>query len=282
MIQQLSKAEPKISIQRLCGLLELPISSYDYTPVTRVADEVLGNKMKTIFEDTFYCYGKRRLAFELNKEESVTVGLFKTARLMKTLRLVAKRPKKPHYYAQGKERPTTPNLLKRAFNPTDLNTHWVGDITFIRSHQGWSYLATVMDLANREIVGYALSKTPDAQLAKQALTNAIAQHKPTTKGLMFHSDQGVQYTAKLFQETLLDHNMIQSMSRRGCCWDNAVQERFFLNLKTEYLNDLSFINHPSVAIAVERYISFYNYRRLNSAINYLTPVQKRQGLLKVA
>jgi putative transposase len=182
----------------------------------------------------------------------------------------------------GKEQPTTPHLLKRAFNPTDLNTRWVGDITYIRSHQGWSYLATVMDLANREIVGYAMSKTPDAKLAKKALTNAIATHQPNTKGLMFHSDQGVQYNAKLFKETLHGHKMIQSMSRRGNCWDNAVQERFFRNLKTEYLNDLTFINHQSVVAAVERYIGFYNYKRLNSAIDYLTPAQKRQELLKVA
>jgi len=110
------------------------------------------------------------------------MGVFKTARLMKTLGLVAKKPKKPHYYTVDKEQPTTPHLLKRAFNPSDLNTRWVGDITYIRSHQGWSYLATVMDLANREIVGYALSKTPDTKLVKKALTKAIATHQPNTQG----------------------------------------------------------------------------------------------------
>lgn len=277
----MSKAEPKVVIQRLCQLLEFPISSYYYRPVIRLVDEALKKKMNDIFEDSFHSYGKRRLAFEL-KKETFTIGVFKTAKLMKTLGLIAKRPRKPHYYTAGKERPTTPNLLKRAFNPSDINTHWVGDITFIRSHQGWSYLATVMDLANREIVGYALSKTPDAQLVKQALTNAIAKHQPSTQELMFHSDQGVQYSAKLFQETLHDHKMIQSMSRRGNCWDNAVQERFFRNLKTEYLNGLTFINHQSVVTAVERYIRFYNYKRLNSVIDYLTPVEKRHELLKVA
>lgn len=281
MIRQLSKAEPYIAIQRLCCLLELPISSYYYKPVSRPLDKVITEKMQAIFEDSFHSYGKRRLAFSLQKS-SFSIGVFKTARLMKTLGLVAKRPKKPHYYTMGKEQPATPNLLKRAFNPSEINTRWVGDITFIRSHQGWSYLATVMDLANREIVGYSLSRTPDAQLAKQALTNAIAQHQPTTKGLMFHSDQGVQYSAKLFQETLQNHNMVQSMSRRGNCWDNAVQERFFRNLKTEYLNDLTFINHQSVVAAVERYIGFYNYKRLNSAIDYLTPDEKRKELQKVA
>lgn len=123
---------------------------------------------------------------------------------MKTLGLVAKRPKLPHSYKTGKELPTIPNRLDRQFNPQTLYTHWVGDITYIRSHQGWTYLATVMDLGNREIVGYALSKMADAQLAKQALINAIGMHRPSTKGLMFHSDQGVQYCAKLFQQTLAD------------------------------------------------------------------------------
>ncbi|ETX09538.1 hypothetical protein MUS1_06810 [Marinomonas ushuaiensis DSM 15871] len=181
--------------------------------------------MVKVFEGSFQSYGKRPLAFEL-KKESFNIGVFKTARLMKTLGLVAKRPNKPHYYTAGKEQPTTPHLLKRAFNPSDLNTCWVGDITYICSYQGWSYLATVMDLANREIAGYALSKTPNTKLDKKALTNAIAKHQPKTQGLMFHSDQGVQYNAKLFKETLHNHKMIQSMSRRGCCWDNAVQERF--------------------------------------------------------
>lgn len=281
MIRQLSKAEPCISIQRLCCLLELPISSYYYKPVSRPLDKVIMEKMQAIFEDSFHSYGKHRLAFAL-QTSSFSVGVFKTARLMKALGLVAKRPKKSHYYTMGKEQPATPNLLKRAFNPSEINTRWVGDITFIRSHQGWSYLATVMDLANREIVGYLLSRTPDAQLAKQALTNAIAQHQPVTKGLMFHSDQGVQYSAKLFREALQNHNMVQSMSRRGNCWDNAVQESFFRNLKTEYLNDLTFINRQSVVAAVKRYIGFYNYKRLNSAIDYLTPAKKRKELQKVA
>jgi putative transposase len=99
---------------------------------------------------------------------------------------------------------------------------------------------------------------------------------------LFHSDQGVQYSATLFQDALKLHGITQSMSRRGNCWDNAVQERFFRNLKTEYLNGLSFINHRSVVSAVEHYIRYYNYKRLNSAIDYLTPAQKRLELLKAA
>lgn len=275
------KAEPNTAVEHLCKLLDLPVSNYYYRPVMRLAELKLHAKIQDIFEKSFDTYGKRRLAHQL-KLQNFKVGIFKTARLMKTLGLVAKRPKLPHSYKAGKELPTIPNRLDRQFNPQTLHTHWVGDITYIRSHQGWTYLATVMDLGNREIVGYALSKTADAQLAKQALINAITMHRPSTKGLMFHSDQGVQYCAKLFQQTLSDHGIIQSMSRRGCCWDNAVQERFFRNLKTEYLNDLNFISHQSVVAAVEKYILFYNYSRINSAIDYLTPVQKRQELQNVA
>ena len=281
MIKQVNKAEPKISIQKLCELLELPVSSYYYKTVMRPEDLELKEKMQEIFTQSFNTYGKRRMVKALQNED-FQLGIFKVSRLMKTLGLVAKRPKKPHYYPVGQALPNIANLLNREFNPSTLHTHWVGDITYIRSHQGWSYLATVMDLGNKEIVGYALSTTPDAQLAKQALTNAISKHQVQSKGLMFHSDQGVQYSAKLFKEALGLHQITQSMSRRGCCWDNAVQERFFRNLKTEYLNDLSFMNHQSVVVAVEKYIGFYNHKRLNSAIDYLTPVQKRLEMQKVA
>lgn len=277
----MSKAEPDTSLQKLCQLLEVPIASYYYKPVERPEDQNIKHAMIQIHQDNFATYGKIRMSKAL-KSQGFDIGTFKTSRLMKELGLIAKCPKKPHYYHIGKELPNIPNILKRKFEQQKVNTHWVGDITYIRSHQGWSYLATVMDLGNKEIVGYALSKTPDARLAKQALTNAIAKHQPNTANLLFHSDQGVQYTANLFKETLSLHKITQSMSRRGCCWDNAVQERFYRNLKTEYLNDLSFINHQSVVNAVEKYISYYNNKRLNSAIEYLTPTQKRQELLNVA
>lgn len=281
MISRMRKAEPKATVERLCGLLELPVSTYYYRPVIDIEMLNLELKAKEIFEASFGTYGKRRMSKAL-KKQGFEVGIFQASTLMKQLLLVAKRPRKPHYYPIGQEKPTIPNRLDRQFNPNTLHTHWVGDITYLRSHQGWSYLATVMDLGSKEIVGYALSQTPDAELAKKALTNAVAKHQPKTQGLMFHSDQGVQYCAKSFQQSLSDHGMIQSMSRRGCCWDNAVQERFFRNLKTEYLNDLTFINHQSVGSAVEQYIHFYNNKRLNSAVDYLTPAEKRQKLLNAA
>jgi transposase InsO family protein len=280
----MKKAEPKLNIQRVCQLFDVPISSYyeRQNRITEKPEEVLIiHEIKQIHDDNLHCYGRRRMFKEL-QNKGIDIGMFKVRRLMREAGVVAKTPKKPHYYPSGNEMPNIPNLLKRQFNPERINTHWVGDITYIRNHQGWSYLATVLDLSTKEIVGYALSKTPDAQLAKQALMNAIALVKPDTKKLMFHSDQGVQYSANLFRECLTLHGITQSMSRRGNCWDNAVQERFFRSLKSEYLNGLSFINHDSVIHAVTYYIRYYNNKRLNSALDYITPAQKRRVLCNAA
>jgi len=239
-------------------------------------------KIKSIANETNNSYGKRRMNVEL-LNNGLDIGLHQTASLMKKAGVVAIRPMKRHYYPNnGLEDKYFPNLLNREFRPGTLNTHWVGDITYIKTHQGWSYLACVLDLGSKEIVGYALSQTPNAQLAKEALTHAIKMQKPDTSQLMFHSDQGVQYSAHLFVNYLKKLKITQSMSRRGNCWDNAVMERFFRNLKTERLNPLSFINHRSAVKVILSYIRFYNYKRLNSAVDYLTPNQKSQKMKKAA
>lgn len=280
----MKKADSMLNLQRACQLFDVPISSYykqQEDETVCIEKEFIINKIKEIHEDNIHCYGRRRMKKAL-KKEGVIIGTFRVARLMKEAGVIAKTPKKPHYYPSGNEKPDIPNLLKRQFNPDTMNTHWVGDITYIRNHQGWSYLATVFDLGTKEVVGYALSQTPDAQLAKQALVNAIAFMQPDTSKLMFHSDQGVQYSANLFKECLSLHDITQSMSRRGNCWDNAVQERFFRSLKSEYLNGLIFINHRAVLDAVTFYIRYYNNKRLNSVIDYITPAQKRREMLNVA
>jgi|TARA_B110000240_G_scaffold131172_1_gene145613 putative transposase len=275
------KAEQNLNLSHLCQLFDVPVSSYYYQSVHKPNDAAYRDKLTVIHNENFQAYGRRRMKVAL-ADNGINLGVFKIARLMKQAGIIAQVPKKPHYYPSGKQKPNIPNELKRQFNPPQVNTHWVGDITYIRHHQGWSYLATVLDLGSREIVGYALSQTPDAQLARQALIQAVKIQQPKTSHLMFHSDQGVQYSANLFKQTLSLHRIKQSMSRRGNCWDNAVQERFFRSLKSEYLNGLSFVNHQAVVLAVEHYIRYYNNKRINSTIGYMTPVLKRQALLKVA
>ncbi|SHN93260.1 Mobile element protein [Bathymodiolus heckerae thiotrophic gill symbiont] len=280
MIDTMNKAD-KTAISKLCELFDVPVSSRYYKPVINTINEDIMEIMQKIHQENREAYGQRRMVAGL-EEQGINIGRTKVANLMDKANIVAKHPKKPHDYQGGKEKPSIPNVLKRQFVQPQADTHWVGDITYIRNHQGWSYLATVLDLGTREIVGYALSQTPDAALAKQALLNAIKLKQPSTKGLLFHSDQGVQYHARLCKQTLALHGMTQSMSRRGNCWDNAVQERFFRSLKSEYLNGLSFINHQSVVTTVDYYIRYYNNKRINSAIGYITPAQKRQDLPKVA
>lgn len=279
----MKRAFPGCQTKELCRLFSVPLSTHYYQINKQVGDEELKiiKQIKSIAIETKHTYGKRRMQIEL-MNRGIQMGLYKTASLMKNANVIAIRPKKRHRYTDGETHKKAENLLQRHFNPDSVHTHWVGDITYIKTYAGWSYLACVLDLGSREIMGWALSKKPNAALAKLALQQAINRHKPDTQHLLFHSDQGIQYSANEFIDYLNEQGITQSMSRRGNCWDNAVMERFFRNLKTERLNYLSFINHQSVINTVTNYINFYNYKRLHSAINYKTPHQKTQNMKKAA
>jgi transposase InsO family protein len=279
----MKKASPGYQSKELCTLFSIPLSTHYYQTNRQVSDEDQKTieRIKSIAIETQHTYGKRRTQVEL-ANQGIEIGIYKIASLMKKANVIAIKPKKRHSYPSGEVHKKAAHLLKRQFNPETIHTHWVGDITYIKTYTGWSYLACILDLGSREIMGWALSEEPNAELAKTALQHAIKKHQPNTRQLMFHSDQGVQYSANLFVDYLNELQLTQSMSRRGNCWDNAVMERFFRNLKTEQLNYLSFINHRSVIDAVTRYIGFYNYKRLHSAIDYMTPHQKTNEMKKAA
>lgn len=281
----MKKANQNYTITELCSLFRIKISTYYYQqqekPIKPEIIKILST-IKAVATETKNAYGKRRMHVAL-ESQGFCLGLYKTSSLMKKANVVAIRPQKKHYYPDsGEEHNKAPNLLQRQFEPGTINTHWVGDITYIRTHQGWCYLASVLDLGSKEIVGWAMSRSPNADLAKEALKMAIKKNQPNTTKLLFHSDQGVQYSAQLFVKYLNTLKITQSMSRRGNCWDNAVMERFFRSLKTERLNQLSLINHQSAVAVVEKYIYFYNYKRLHSAIGYVTPSHKAMELKKAA
>ena len=285
MISQIKKARSDYTVTELCAVFELSERTY-YAQQSSKPINIVEHKMIATIKATAVIaddsYGRRRHHASL-LEHGFKLSVNKTAKLMIKADVRAKKPSKKHYYPKaGKAHLIVANHLDRDFEQSTINTHWVGDITYIRTYQGWSYLACVLDLASKEVVGFALSKSPNAQLAKDALNHAIRKQRPDPTKLLFHSDQGVQYSAKLFVKHLNLLKIKQSMSRRGNCWDNSVMERFFRSLKSERLNHLTFISHDAVCHHVESYIYFYNYTRLHSSLGYITPAQKMAQLKKVA
>jgi transposase InsO family protein len=170
-------------------------------------------------------------------------------------------------------KPISPNLLNRNFDCLVPNKYWVGDITYIPTQEGWLYLATVIDLYSRNIIGWSMSDNMKSKLVNDALTMALFQRKPK-KGLIYHTDQGSQYASESHRDILKDHDIIQSMSRKGNCWDNAVAESFFHTLKTELTHHHNFKNRKEAKNIIFEYIEvFYNRIRIHSANNYLAPVE---------
>lgn len=168
--------------------------------------------------------------------------------------------------------------LKRKFNPKKINRYWVGDITYLPTTTGWLYLAVVMDLASRKIIGYSMSTSPNTELVSKAFQNALSNRQPIRWRLMFHSDQGVQYSSNKFSRELKDCGVLQSMSRRGECWDNAVIESFFGSMKKELnLKKSALISNKEMYGKIFNYIeTWYNPKRRHTTLNYMSPVEYEQ------
>ena len=232
-------------------------------PPARLLDQV-----KQIHAQNRHCYGSRRMAAALC-QQGVTVGRHRARTLMRQAGVQARHPR-PRYRHADKAAAAAPNHLNRQFQPARPNEVWAGDITYVATAAGWLYLAVVMDLFARRIIGWACSRSPDADLTVTALGRAWqARGKPAQ--VMFHSDQGVQYASTAFTTCLKDRGLVQSMSRRGNCWDNAVVERFFRSLKSEGRVE-HLADHAHAEHAIDDYMIFYNTERLHSSLGYTTPV----------
>ena len=171
--------------------------------------------------------------------EGYPLSRYRAIRLMIELDLVSCQMPKHRYKKANKEHITIPNILERQFAVVEPNTFWCGDVTYIWSGSRWVYLAVVMDLFSRKVIGWALSNSPDSELTMQALMMAY-QSRGQPKGVIFHSDQGTHYTSRKFRQRLWRYQITQSMSRRGNCWDNAPMERFFRSLKTEWVPSIGY------------------------------------------
>ena len=167
--------------------------------------------------------------------------------------------------------PVAPNLLNRKFDVSSPNRFWVGDITYVWTAEGWLYLATVMDLFSRQIVGWSLQERMTSNLVSDALLMAVCRRKPSA-GLIFHSDRGSQYCSLQFQDLLKAHKIISSMSRKGDCWDNAVMESFFGSLKSERINLKNYRTREAARQDIIAWIEmFYNAKRRHSYLGYVSP-----------
>lgn len=271
----IAQVQQKAMITRLCQLLGISRSGY-YAARSRALRPPkacsLSVTLKALFMAHGRAYGSRRLQAAL-KAQGLGVGRARVRRLMRQhqLRPTWKR-KFIHTTDSNHDLPVAANLLNRQFNPVAPNQAWVADITYIRTRSGWLYLAAVMDLYARKIVGWAMAPNMPAELVCSALQMAIAQRQPAA-GLVMHSDRGSQYASAAHRAVLERHGLVMSMSRKGNCWDNAVMERFFLNLKMERVWQRDYANHAEAMTDIADYIvGFYNSVRLHSALGYQPPI----------
>lgn len=216
-------------------------------------------------------YGARRISKEIEAHGSAC-GRTKAGTLMKLAGVAAKQKKKFKVTTDSKHNlPVAPNLLNRQFEVQEPDRVYVSDITYIWTHEGWLYLAVILDLFSRQVVGWSLSNRMTKQLIMDALRMAVWRRRPAP-GLIFHSDRGSQYCSNDFQKMLKIHGMLSSMSRKGNCWDNAVAESFFGSLKTEQVFFENYKSREEARRDIVDYIEmFYNSNRRHSYLGYLSP-----------
>jgi transposase InsO family protein len=267
------------NVAKACELLEVSRSAYydwrTQAPTARqMADEALGERIQVIYDESRRTYGWPRVHRALRRE-GICASRKRVARIMRQKGLVGRCRRRWTKTTVSDPEVVAVDLLKRAFGPdsVEVDRVYVSDITYVWTWEGWLYLATVIDLASRRVVGWAMADHLRAELVCDALRMAVDRRHPDA-GLIFHSDRGTQYTAKAFTDLLGEHEMLQSLSRPRQCWDNAVAESFFSSLKLELVDRRSWATRAQARRAIFEYIEvFYNLRRLHSSLDYLTPAE---------
>jgi len=265
------------NVAKACELLKVSRSAFydwhQHRPSARqLADEALAERIEAIFEASRGTYGWPRVHRAL-RDEGTHASRKRVARIMRQKGLIGRCRRRWTKTTISDPETRAVDLLKRVFGPgtVELDRTYVSDITYIWTWEGWLYLATVIDLASRRVVGWSMADHMRTELVADALRMAVVARRPEP-GLIFHSDRGTQYTSKEFTDLLAEHEMVQSLSRPRQCWDNAVAESFFSSLKEELIHRQSWATRAQVRRAVFDYIEvFYNRRRLHSSLGYLSP-----------
>jgi transposase InsO family protein len=261
----------------MCQVLQVSRSGYyDWRRhKERGCSETLAaSRIKSLFLSSNKTYGTRRLKKALLVQYGMVLSRRRIGRLMRDVGLfVRKRKTYPRTTDSRHNHPVADNLLQKDFNVQAPNRVYVGDITYIPTRKGWVYLATVIDLFARSVVGFSLKDSLATPLVIDALQKAAGK-RTSLQGAIFHSDRGSQYASKAFRRQLADHGMCQSMSAKGDCYDNAVAESFFHTLKTELVHHQNFQTKQEAKEKIEAYIDYYNRTRLHSYNGYISPMEK--------
>jgi putative transposase len=267
----------RYSISMMCAVLEVSRSGYYAwrkrpSSARKQANEQLLAHIKAVFDWSRCTYGYRRIHVAL-MDQGVGCGRNRVAHLMRLAGLQGRRRRRYKVTTQSRHNfPVAPNLLNRDFLADAPNQKWVSDITYVRTVQGWLFLAAVLDLYARLIVGWAIESYLTDRLTLKALHMALNRRSPLS-GLLHHSDRGRQYASKNYQLLLVNHGVVTSMSRTGNAHDNAPMESFFATIKTELINRRHYQTHREAKAEIFEYIEvFYNRQRHHSALQYLTPV----------
>jgi putative transposase len=271
-------------VERVCEVLDVSRSGYyDWKDRPRNSQskrrEELAVKIREIYEESRGAYGSPRV-FEALKALGENVSENTVAGIMQEREIRAKTKKKyvPRTTDSQHQQPIARNILDRQFKAGLPNQKWAADITYVPTGQGWLYMAGVIDLCTRKIVGWSMAEHMRSDLVEDALKMAIARQQPGD-GLLHHSDRGSQYAGDDYQHLLQTHNMICSMSGKGDCWDNAMMESFWATLKTELVNHESYATRDQARQSIFEYVEiFYNRKRLHSSLGYQSPEAFEAGL----
>jgi len=233
----------------------------------------LTEQIHEIQDQVHHCYGAPRVTKELARRGG-SVGHNRVARILRENGLGARPKRRFRVTTKSAQGPAVAaNKLDRRFSAAAVNQKWVSDITYVATAQGWLYLCVVVDLYSRRVVGWSMGTSLATELVIAAFTMAVIRRRPP-RGLMFHSDRGTQYASKAFRKRLARHGMLQSMSRKGECWDNACAETFFKTLKIELIGRLIYRSREEAKAAIFEYVEvFYNRVRLHSYLGYVPPAE---------
>ena len=279
MFQLVDVEKAHYPVQVLCDVLEVSSSGFyawkKRAPSTRSkSDAQLAVDIAATHKKSKRRYGSPRVHRAL-RAKGVRVGEKRVARLMRENGIIARQKRRFRRTTDSNHAsPIAPNVVQRQFEPEAPNQVWAGDVTYIATDEGWAYLAVLLDLYSRRVVGWAMSPTNDTALALDALRRAVRDRRVVPIGLVHHTDRGSPYASDDYRAALAAHAMVASMSRSGDCWDNAVAESFFATLRVELVDDERYRTRGDAERSIGEYIeSFYNTERLHSHLDYVSPIE---------